>query len=80
MEWVDDKSMFGSGILGKSGKWVLFNIFYDGCVSRDKEEKYKLKCFLPGIKDNLGHFLKEKEAKEKAEKVLKYWIENLKED
>lgn len=77
MKYEHDKSMCGNGKNCKSGKWTLFNVFYDGSVSKNQEDKYKLRCYLPGLKDNLGHFKTEREAIDKAEIVLKYWIKYL---
>lgn len=76
MEWERFSGQYISGEQAKLGKWTIFQIFYDACTSKDYEEKYKLKCSLPGIKDVIGHFKEVEGAKEKAESVFKYWLDN----
>lgn len=74
MQWEPYSGRYISGILAKLGKWEIFRIFSDSSTSRDSECKYILKCKLPGIKETIGHFKSETEAKTKAESVFKYWM------
>jgi len=74
MKWERSTEKFSNGYIGMLGKWPVFRVMWDGCSPRDKNTPHLLTCLLPGIKDRLGHFETDVEAKEKAERVLKYWL------
>jgi len=79
IKWEQAQGYFESGIDGKAGKWKVFNVFWDGGRPRDENNKFSLKCFLPGIKNGLGHFKSEEDAMSYAEKAFAYWMEGLNE-
>jgi hypothetical protein len=72
--WERAVEQFANGSHGMLGKWKIFYVHYDGGRSRNDPDKYALGCSLPGIKDHLGHFREEEEAKVKAESVLVHWL------
>lgn len=74
MIWVEVDKKYYISEIGKQGKWNLFEVFFDGARSTGTPP-YRLKCCLPGIKDDCGHFPSPDEAKQKAEKVLSLWLE-----
>lgn len=68
---------YANGELLFLGAWNVGVIHYDSCCSVDDQLKYKAQCMLPGIKTYLGHFKTMIEAKNKVEKVVKYWLSKL---
>jgi len=65
-------------IKGYQGKWQTFLIYYNGLRPKDSDiPPYKLKCTLPGIKEDLGNFKTERIAKDKAQTIMRYWLDNL---
>ena len=61
--------------VGYLGKFAVVSTYWDGGSSKEADKKLKLVCFLPGIKDTIGHFSSKEEAKKKADFVVLYWIE-----
>lgn len=71
--------------VARLGIFKVFSIFWDavtprscafdlGTTSRETDKRWKLTCRLPGMKSRLGNFATVEEAKEKAEKVLAFWL------
>jgi hypothetical protein len=58
------------------GKYAVGSVYFDGTVARGSENRYATTCSLPGIKNNLGHFKTEEEAKERVEYAVNYWLNN----
>lgn len=77
MEWKRNTSQYSGGELLFMGKWNVGEIYYDSCRTRDDPLKYAAKCRLPGIKENLGHFETDAEAKVVAEKAVTHWMSKL---
>ena len=74
--WKEEIGPFGYlSIEGYVGKWKIFSISYNG-IDRDKSKRQILFCTLPGIKNRFD-FPDEESAKEKAEKIIIYWLAEL---
>lgn len=76
LEWKQAEGKYETGKNCYLGKWHVGSAFYDGSTSRGNPNKYRATCTLPGIKNTLGHFLTEEEAKQIVIKVVGYWINN----
>ena len=76
IKWKAQPQKYANGKDGFVNKYIFFQIVWDGCTAKDDPNKYKLKCFLPGIKANLGNYKSEEEAIAKAKSVLKMWLIN----
>jgi hypothetical protein len=61
--------------IGYLGIFKIFEMHWDGMTNRDQENKISLQCMLPGIKNKIGHFKNNEIAKEKANQILLYWLE-----
>jgi hypothetical protein len=57
------------------GKWKVGGTNWDSCLAAGTEEKYRAWVLLPGMKESLGHFKTEAEAKERVEKAVSRWLE-----
>ena len=77
IKWEKNIKQYSSGEDGFLGKYKIFSIWWDG-GNPPEGKHYALSCFLPGIKDHLGHFKNEVEAKLKADYVLQVWLDNTK--
>ena len=76
LNWVTDS---GKNVTSKElyiGKVGVASVFYDSTMSALAKNKYRVTTKMSGMKSDLGLFLTEELAKEHAEKVAKYWIEN----
>lgn len=73
--WKPNKSKYCQGNFAFLGKWKVGEFFWDGAQSQGSELHYKAKCFLPGIKDTLGNFKTEEEAKATVEYAVNYWMD-----
>lgn len=72
MQW--ERTSEGS-LYGYQGKWQIFVVRL-----RPKNSELgsiKLKCNLPGIKHDLGNYKSENAAKEKAQAIMRHWLDNL---
>ena len=56
------------------GKWRVGSVHLDGMRSKDDPLVYAAICPLPGIKEDLGHFATEREAKDRVESAVSYWL------
>ncbi len=77
MKWKRDTAKFSHGELLELGQWNVGEIHYDSFRTKDDPLKYAATCKLPGVKQMLGHFEKKEEAREKVEKVVKFWLSKL---
>ena len=77
LTWKIKTEKYVNPHIGYIGEWKCFEYFYDSFIRKDSNLIYKLKCFLPGIKDDLGNYETEKQAKEKAQSVCDYWFSKL---
>ena len=77
MRWERDTSKYACGEILFLGKWQVGGFHYDSSRSKDDEKKWKATSRLPGIKENLGHFVKDEQAREAAEKAVKHWLAGL---
>lgn len=73
LKWEKIDEKFVTGRTGKAGDIKLFSITWDSFVPQDSN-KYKLTCFLPGIRNNLGHFESVGTAQARAQQALEYWV------
>jgi|WetSurMetagenome_2_1015567.scaffolds.fasta_scaffold1430860_1 hypothetical protein len=74
IRWEKYDKQYSSGDAGFLGKWKIFTIFWMMMSKTEKDNPYCLNCDLPGIKNNIGHFPDIDSAKEKATKVIDYWL------
>jgi len=75
VSWVPNNSQYCSGKSAMLGKWVVGEIYWDGTVSKGSDLNQKAKCFLPGIKNDLGNFKTEDEAKKTIIFAIGYWLD-----
>ena len=75
IKWSDVKTDAIYRIDGRVGKYKWFTITRDNLYSTT-ENRYKLLCFLPGLKHFLGSFSTEDAAKGFATAVCKRWLDN----
>jgi len=75
IKWIETEK----GFIGRLGKYKTFIVFYDSSrpIGDKNKRAYKMKCRLPGIKDDLGNFISAEEAKKFAERVIDKWMENV---
>ena len=78
MQWEQYSDGYVQGLRAKLGRWEIFRVYYNSCISRTASNKYTLKCKLPGIKDTIGNFETEKRAQDMAEAILKTWLSEAK--
>jgi len=76
IRWEANRSTFSNGgDLGFWGKWPVFEVYWGSRSKDDNKPHYDLSCRLPGIKDHFSP-LEQDEAKEKAEQLMQYWLDN----
>lgn len=78
IEWRDDTRQFANGDYGWVGKIRIFWVGYTVIDRADKDKPYLLNHELPCMKNN-HRFATREEAYERAEKMLKFFYEHLKE-
>lgn len=66
LKWVGDKLYVGKVKVG--------NVFQTVFVAKGDKKNIQASCFLPSVKNNLGRFETEKEAREKVEKAIKVFF------
>lgn len=76
MEWKEACGQYVQGSRAYRNRVELFYCFWQTC-REDKTKTWKLLCFLPGIKSELGYYQSEAAAKEKADTVFKYWLNKM---
>ena len=74
IKWERDTRKYSNGDSGKVGRYKFFDVYFDAC-SYNKDKYYKLTCNLPGLNSDLGNYGSIEIAKERAEDILKYWME-----
>lgn len=57
-----------------AGKWHIGGFYYSGLVSKGDPKKYKVYCSLPGLKEVIGHYETEEEAKQNLEQAVTFWF------
>ena len=73
LTWKNNTAQYATGELGYRGKMKLFSIYWNASLPHGSTTpRWKLMCYLPGIKDNLGNHEVE-QAKKKAEEVFVHW-------
>jgi len=77
MRWEKDIGQYTSGEILYLGKWKVGGFYFDSTRSQGHLKKWRATCTLPGIKNSLGHFATEAEAKDKAEFAVKHWLDGL---
>ena len=56
------------------GKWRVGSVYLDSMRSKDDPLVYAATCRLPGIKDDLGRYATELEAKQRVEGAVAHWL------
>lgn len=74
LEYLDSPGRYSQGRDAFLGKWRVGWFGYDGTHSRGDPKKYKATCALPGMKDHLGNFETEEEAKAQLIKAVDVWL------
>lgn len=82
IEWKEDKGLYANGYHGMRGRFQFFYISWDaGSPPRNDDGdtlNWRLDTQLPGLVTHLGHYLTKQEAKDRAERVLKIWLDQAK--
>ena len=78
--WKTQEGLWAIGDLCYLGYWKVGHVYNDGGTSKDQEKKYMVKCFLPGIKPILGHYLTVDLAKAKLELAVNMWLTKITEE
>ena len=74
MRWEKDTRKYTSGKVLYLGKWKVGGYDWNSTRSKGDERKWSATCALPGMKQSLGFFVNEQEAKETAEKAVTRWL------
>lgn len=74
IRWEKRTGQYASGEALYLGRWNVGGYHWDSCRTKDDERTWRATCALPGMKDNLGSFVSEGEAKEVVEKAVKHWL------
>lgn len=75
LEWRDaNRQYISSAEDAFMGEWCIFRIYWDGTVPKGQKDVYALRCSLPGVRENLGHYGNADGAKAEADRVLAYWL------
>lgn len=74
--WTTQTGKYSNGEDCKLGEWVVGSVSWNG-VDRNPDLRYVAYCKLPGIKDVIGKFPTEQEAKSKLEATIAYWLKNI---
>ena len=74
LKWKRKEMTYTSYEAGYLGEYVAFITQFDGMSNKHDSKKYKLRCKLNGIKEDLGNFESVKLAMERAESVLSVWM------
>jgi hypothetical protein len=77
VEWKNDAREYACGEVLVLGKWIVAGAHNNSARSRDDPKKWGASCKLPGIKPDLGWYATPEEAKERAEKAVRYWLAQL---
>ena len=75
--WKPQEGRWSAGDVCYLGKWQVGHVYYDGGTSKDQQEKYVAKCFLPGVKEKLGHFMTKDLAYGRVETFISIWLSGL---
>ena len=71
MDWVKNERQ---NLRCKLGRFTVGGVNFDTLVSMDEKAKYLAWCKLPGIKENLGHFEKQEDARAEVEFAVGVWL------
>lgn len=76
LTWSKFETLYATQDVGALGRWSkIFEIEYDACAgSKHPDGSLVLKCRLPGVKVDLGHFRFIEDAKVLAQSVCDQWI------
>ena len=58
------------------GQWAVGSVT-DRIVSRSEPLSYSANCGLPGLKPRLGSYSTEDKARQRVERAVAYWFQNL---
>jgi hypothetical protein len=74
--WKPDTGPWASGHVCYAGKWPVGKVAW---TSRGKGDTEHQGAFmkLPGLKECIGYFATEDEARARVERAARYWIDNL---
>lgn len=75
LKWKTVETPYTSRKFGFLGGYGAFTVQWDVMTNKRDAAKYKLRCKLNGIKEDLGNFESEELAMEKAEFVLSLWMD-----
>lgn len=74
--WVDDTGPWANGKNCYLGKWRIGKVAWTSRSKGDTEHEGAF-MYLPGLKDCLGYFASQEEAKARVERAARYWVANL---
>jgi hypothetical protein len=74
IKWERKTGQYACSEVLYAGQWDVGKVNYDSATSIRDKNKYVAYCKLPGIKETLGHFETEQEAKTRLESAVKHWM------
>lgn len=74
LEYLESPGRYSQGNDAFLGKWRVGWVGWDSMLSRDDPNKYKATCNLSGIREVLGYFETEEEAKARLLKAVEAWV------
>jgi hypothetical protein len=74
--WRDDIGQWASGKVCYVGKWKVGKVAYTSRSKGDTEHDGAF-MYLPGLKECLGYFANQEEAKRRVEQAAAYWLKEL---
>lgn len=75
LRWERKRGQYTSGEAAFLGKWEVGGWHWSAFASRDDPRKYRATLHLPGMKDVIGNYEREEDAKARVELAVGRWIE-----
>jgi len=72
--WIQATGRFETGSVARLGRWRVGCTGYNSAQARGTTTMWSARCMMPGLKDNLGHYATEDEAKNIIEAAVRHWI------
>ena len=72
--WEQQTHQYAQGYDAKVGKWIVGSVAFDSLRTKGSKAVHKARCRLPGIKESLGNYEHESEARERVERAVAHWF------